>query len=145
MNPSNRRDSSTMAEEIQVLGAISHVSVWLVRRLAALANLRQSQKGGIMHEPNERDDLGHQRYPEHRCYHQRSRRLAGIAVQRFRRGIACRECSCRGGSVRRTASRSPDRDQAGTDRAMQADKSCVRYTTAVRNHCHAETARQDPV
>ena len=59
MNPSNRRDSSAMAEEIQVLGAISQVSARLARKLTALANLRQTQEGGKNHEPNERDGSDH--------------------------------------------------------------------------------------
>ena len=43
---SNRRDSNIASEEILVLNAISLVSARMARRLAALANQRQSAKGG---------------------------------------------------------------------------------------------------
>ena len=54
MDQNTRRDSNVVAEEIQVLGAISLVSARLARRLAALANQRQSVRGAKTHEQNER-------------------------------------------------------------------------------------------
>ena len=55
MDQNTRRDSSIVAEEIQVLGAISLVSARLARKLAALANARQAQEGGKSHEQHSRD------------------------------------------------------------------------------------------
>ena len=59
MGTDERHESSTIAEEIQVLGAISRVSGRLARRLAALAAQRQRQEGKKHDEPNERDDTDH--------------------------------------------------------------------------------------
>lgn len=66
MSPINCRDSSVVAEEIQVLGAISLVSARLARKLAALANQRQPQEGGKHREQNEPNGSDHRRAPQ-RC------------------------------------------------------------------------------
>ena len=67
MDQNTRRDSSIVAEEIQVLGAISLVSARLARKLAALANARQTQEGGKPREQNERNGSNHRRAPQCRC------------------------------------------------------------------------------
>lgn len=67
MDQNTRRDSSVVAEEIQVLGAISLVSARLARKLAALAKARQTQEGGKSREQNERNGSNHRRAPQRCC------------------------------------------------------------------------------